>query len=390
MRIVIDANEANVQNRVGSNTYAFELLRSLEKLTRNKPEHQFTLVLTAEPLPDWPPARDGWQYHVIANARLFTQWSFPIYLFKNHRNFDLVYTPGHYGPRLSPIPSIVSVMDLAFLHYPKQFRLKDLIQLKWWTSYSIKRAKHVIAISEFTKDDLIKSYKLNPEKISVVYPGINPLEGYNRSNKTTDQKKLKSLGVTQDFILYVGTFQPRKNLVRLVSAYEKLMLKLASEMKTKKRIKKGSRLAPLQLVLAGKTGWLADPILKRIENSPYRQQIVLPGFVTEEQKQILYKNASSLALVGLYEGFGMPALEAMQFQVIPVVSKSSSLPEVVGEGGILVSPENVISIMRGLDRSLNMTKKERQKLLQASKKQLGKYTWENSAEKLIKVFEEVK
>ena len=381
--IAIDGNEANVAERVGSNAYAFEILKHLEKILHERwesspeenkkdlPEVKVSVLLSAPPQTDLPPERSGWKYEVFGPTAFWTQYALPWYLFKHRKEIDVFYTPGHYAPRLSSVPYVSSVMDLAFLQFPEQFKEKDYLQLKEWTRYSVKHAQKVIAISEYTKADVVKNYRIDPEKVVVAYPSVVQTGdvSYKEKAKIAVFKKWQ---IKQPYLLYVGTLQPRKNLVRLIEAFEKLH--------ADKDLLKAQE---LRLVIAGKTGWLANDILQKIEKSPFKAKIILTGYIMETEKIILYKGSLCTVLVGLYEGFGMPALEAMRYGSIPVVSATTSLPEVVGNAGILVDPEQVSDIKRGLAMVISLPAKERGKLLRNGRQQLKKFDWTKSAQVVL-------
>ncbi|MEA2056638.1 MAG: glycosyltransferase family 1 protein, partial [Patescibacteria group bacterium] len=324
IHIAIDGCEANVTQRVGSNVYAFNIIKQISNLLRYKKKTRATVLLSQKPVADMPKERINWQYKIVKPDKFWTQWAEPWHLFFQQNNYDVLYTPGHYAPRLCPIPYVSSVMDLAFLQYQHQFRQTDLFQLEKWTKYSVKKASKVIAISQFTKKEIHQHYGVNPQNIIVAYPDVS----LNLKETAPARKKayFKKHGISQPYFLFVGTLQPRKNLVGLIQAYE-----LFCEKQT------GEKPLP-KLVIAGKIGWLAEPILQKIKNSPVRGHIILTSFVPTAIKPILIKNALALTLVGLYEGFGIPALEALYLNTIPIVSESSSLPEVVGKAGLKVDP----------------------------------------------------
>lgn len=393
LRIGIDGNEANISQRVGSNVYAFELIKHLELITRERSDVSATVFLTQHPLPEMPKERPGWSYQTVHAQKFATQWALPLTLFTMRKRLDIFFTPGHYAPRMCPVPYVSSVMDLAFLYYPKQFKFKDYLQLKLWTKYSVQKAKHVVTISEFSRSDIVKQYHRKLSDTSVVYPAtsIIPIE-------KKDLQKMKSdlfarLHIHSRYILYVGTLQPRKNLISLIEAFERFDLqqhskpvkKLPQNKKKKKNLQDNEQ--NYQLVLAGKVGWLSQELLKRIENSPVRSKIVLAGYVSEEEKKILLSNAGCLALIGFYEGFGMPALEALSYGTPVVVSNSSSLPEVVGDAGITVDPHNLDAIQRGLNKALFMTQKQRKEFWAKAKIQSKKFSWESSAQKLLELLQ---
>jgi len=392
LRIGIDAQEANVLNRVGSNMYAFELIHAIWLKTKNDPRYKFVLFHTHPLTDDMPPEREGWEYCRITPAFLSTQWSLPLMLHKHTMKLDVFFSPGHYAPRFSPIPYVSCVMDLAYLKYPKQFKKKDFLQLKHWTGYSIKRAKQVIAISESTKKDIQSYYKIPARKISIVYPALPTTQIELHTTVEEEEKILKKYFLKKPYILYVGTLQPRKNLERLIDAYEKMYFRgVSSFEKLQKKNSKRKQPAAfhLQLILAGKTGWLSKPIIRRIHQSPLKQYIVMTGYITEAEKRVLYKHALCSALVGLYEGFGMPVLESLYYKTVPVISKTSSLPEVGGDAAIYVNPEDSTSIARGLEQASHLNQKEKKQFDKAARLQLKQFSWLDSAEKVLEILERI-
>jgi glycosyltransferase involved in cell wall biosynthesis len=384
-RIAIDGNEANIAQRVGSNAYAYELLMALEKITANREDIVISILLTDVPLTDLPAERTGWQYVVFGPKALWTQLALPLHLFTHQKEYDVFYTPGHYGPRVSVIPYVSSVMDLAFLYFPKQFKTKDFLQLKEWTRYSVKGAQKIIAISEHTKKDVVEQYHIPLGRVAVAYPGIS------LANKPSLREKdrvevFKKLKLKHPFILYVGTLQPRKNLLRLIEAFEALYSQRDADKKKNKTSAHRFaeyKLEDLQLVIAGKVGWLAESILDKIHHSPVKDRIILTGYITEKEKIILFQESLCTVLVGLYEGFGIPALEAMAYGSVPIVSSTTSLPEVVGQGGIQVNPLKVKEISTAIQSVLEMPAKERARLLKKGRQQVKKFNWESSAEVVL-------
>lgn len=358
----IDGNEANVSQRVGSNVYAFELLWALHEQMGVKPEFAVRVYLSAAVLDDMPPQNEHWQYHVIGPAKAWTQWRLPLELFFGPK-LDLFFSPGHYTPRWSPVPVIPSIMDLAFLFFPDQFKARDAWQLTNLTRDSVKNAHHLVAISECTKKDIVKAYGYPSAKITVIYPASAPQE--RLSDK--DWKKVTAKWpLPQNYIAFVGTLQPRKNIVRLVEAFELIAQKDGD----------------VQLVLAGKVGWLGEPIQERIESSAYRDRILQLGFVSDEEKTAVIQGARATVLVGLYEGFGIPPLESILLGTPPVVSQTSSLPEVVGPHCITVDPYSAESIATGVQEVLGWTDAQREKHVQKLQKYAEKFGWAKSGQQL--------
>ena len=371
MKLGINAYEANVSNRVGSNEYAFQVLIELEKLTREAHD-DVEIFLATPPVSDLPKERDGWKYSVVQPLKFWTFVGLPIELFKRKLRgevFDVFYSLGHYSPRFCPFPSVISIMDLAYERYPSFFKRSDLYKLKRWTEYSLRQAKKIIAISKHTKKDLIGIYKIHEEKITIAYPGFELLE------KEVSVEEFEELGIKKPYLLYVGTIQPRKNLIRLLEAFE--------------MIKKQEGRQELSLVIAGKIGWMAEEVLEAVRQSTYKDDIRLLGFVTDAQKAELYKHAETAILVGLYEGFGIPALEAMHYGLIPVVSNTASLPEVVGNAGVIIDPHNSNDISRGINEVLDMNDQQKAMMQQHGKSQIKNFTWQKTGEIIYDVLQKV-
>lgn len=383
MRLAIDGNEANTSQRVGSNVYAYELLVAMQPLLAEK-KITTTILLSRPPVADLPKPSPIWQYRVVKPRQFWTQLGEPIYLWLHKHEYDVLFTPGHYAPRLSSIPYVSSVMDVAYLDFPDQFQKNDVLQLKHWTKYSVAQAKKVVVISQATKQAVQTRYHVSPEKLVVAYPSLPSVQ--NKSVKP-DKNFLKKHRIRAPYILFVGTFQPRKNLVRLVEGFEQLLRSVSSQSVTKNKKSRYTQLP--QLVLAGKVGWLADPIMERIKASPFFEYIVTPGFVTESEKLALYDSAACSVLVGLHEGFGIPPLESLAAGCIPVVSNSSSLPEVVGEAGILVDPLQPSSIKAGLEKAVNLTAKQKARYRKLGREQVQKFDWSDSAVKVVAALESV-
>ncbi len=382
LHIVIDANEANINNRVGSNVYAFKIIQALYQLTKNNTKINITILLNRDPKTDLPRSRENWHYKIIKPAQFWTQFAEPIYLFLNHHKIDVLFTPSHYAPRYSSVPYVSSIMDLAYLKYPAQFDEQDLIQLQHWTKYSLKHASKVIAISEFTKQDIVKHYHKKPTDVVVAYPAVNKIKpaSINQTKRFFKKHHLRS-----PYFLFLGTLQPRKNLIKLIEAYEQLCRRLSSQ-----RLKKSTKNTSLpQLVLAGKTGWLATPILDRIKASSFVKNIILTGYVPDDIKPVLYQKASASLLLGLYEGFGIPPLESLQYGCLPIVANTTSLPEVVGEAGFLVNPNSIEEISTVMERVLKLSIKNKAIYKRTAKIQLKKFSWQKSAQLILDTIQQV-
>lgn len=340
MLIGIDANEANVTKRVGSNVFAYEVLK---QLYRQGDKHRFLIYLSGAPLDDLPRPKKNWQYRILTPGFLWTQWRLPLDLFFSRPRPDVFLTLGHYAPRFSPAPTMICIMDLAFLKFPRTFRQRDWWQLTKWTAYSVRQASHIFAISQATKNDIINSYGISGSKISVAYPGVDklPVAGPNL--------------VSGRYLLYVGTLQPRKNLDALIEA---------------------CRVGPCRLVIAGKVGWKYK--IKPASNVKYL------GYVPNEKLTALIKNSLGLVLPSLYEGFGIPVVQAMSLGVPVLVSRNSSLTEIVGDSGLFIEPPFDASAIRsGLGRLLSLSASQKQQLVSRAKLRSQQFSWENTGKIIL-------
>jgi glycosyltransferase involved in cell wall biosynthesis len=403
IHIAIDGREANINSRVGSNVYAFEIISSLEKLLRKYDgvssdlNIKVTVLLANKKITNLPNERKNWTYKSFGPQKFWTQWALPLHLFNHQDEYNLFFTPGHYAPRLSPIPYVSSVMDTAYITHPDQFKKSDTLKLTKWTKYSVKNAKKIVAISKYTKQAVVENYEKAPNDIVIAYPAIKPKKvKFSTKEKTAFFKKHK---ITEPYILFVGTLQPRKNIIKLIEAFE-----IFSRMKAGRGLKKNQKTAQTKqdggkqvnqkqnrakLVLAGKIGWLTNNILEKIEKSPLKNKIITTGFISEKEKQILYKNAFASCLVGLHEGFGIPPLESLNHYTLPIVSSTTSLPEVVGEAGLLTNPKDPKDIANKMWQALSMTTKEKGLFRKKARKQLKKFDWDKSAETILNALIEI-
>lgn len=362
MIIGIDGNEANVEKRVGSNVYAFEIIRGLHALDQ---KNTYQIYLKDNPLGDFPKDSSKWQYKKIALKKFSTQVGLPFQLFIGKPRPDIFFTPGHYAPRFSPVPTVISVLDVSYLLFPEYFKKGDLAQLTSWTAYSIKKASRILTISEASKKDIIKFYSVKEDKIVVTYPGFTPfLESHNIDIRS-------KYGLGERYCIFIGTLQPRKNLTRLLEAFDKLKEK------------------NLKLVIVGKKGWLYKEIFDKVKELNIGDKVVSLDYVDRSDLHQLLKNARCFILPSLYEGFGIPAVEAMAARIPVVVSNVSSLPEIVGNTGILVDPYSVDDIARGIKEALELDEKERNSIIEKGLNRVRQFTWEKTAKETLAVLEEV-
>ncbi len=372
MRIWIDGYEANVFERVGSGQVAFELLKNLEKIDTY---NDYTILLPQKPLSDLPNQRKNWQYKILRPKRLWTRIALPLQLLTSFKKPNIFFSPTHYLPKLLNVKSVNTIFDLSPERFPEMFLKKDLYKLKNWTKESAKKADHIITISESSKKDIIKFYDISSQKITVAYPGYKaqvfyPIKDYRKINQIKDKYGIKK----SRYIIFVGTIQPRKNLIRLIEAFKVIQdLKLVIVGKTKGE---------------GRQAWMYDEILQKPKQLGIAEKIIFTGFVPETELPFLINGSVAFILPSLWEGFGIPVVDAMACGVPVIVSSISSLPEVVGDAGILINPNSVKEIQEAIIK-IATDKKLWNRKSDASLHQAKKFSWEKMARVVLKVFEEV-
>jgi glycosyltransferase involved in cell wall biosynthesis len=377
MLIGVDASRVARALRTGTEAYSLHLIRALIE-TGN--DHRFRLY-TPVPLslglenevarvpPSGGQVNLCYEVRVIPFPRLWTHlrlaWE------ASRHAPDVLFVPAHVMPLVCPVPSVVTVHDLGYLHYPEAHRLFDRWYLDWTTRRHALRATCVIADSQATRADLINHYQADPERIVVVYPGRD--ESLARVEATDVIHTAKArYGIGGDYLLFLGTLQPRKNLVRLVEAFGRLQ----------------SPAADLRLVLAGKKGWLYDDLFARVRALGLADRVVFTGYVADDDKSPLLSGAQALVYPSLYEGFGLPVLEAMTCGTPVLTSNVSSLPEVAGDAALLVDPLDVDAMAEGVSR-LVTDHELRDSLIEKGYAQAREFSWAKAGHEVLQVLEAV-
>lgn len=361
MHIGIDGNEANIENKVGIGQFAFQLLTHLQKTDK---KNRYTIYLSSAPNKDLPLETKNWKYKVIGPRKFWTQWRLPLELYITPSKPDIFFSPSHYSPRFSPIPTVCSIMDLYYFHFPNEFTKKDFHQLKNWTAYSVKKAIHIITISNFTKKEIQKYYQIRANKITVAHLAADKpiLQG----NSLGILKKFK---IKKPYFLCLGTLKPNKNISLLIKSFSQFL-------KTNNKHR---------LVIAGKKGWLYHDIFRTVQNLKLQDKVIFTGFITETEKWSLLKNARVFLMPSLYEGFGIPILEAMSVGTPVICSNTSSLPEVAGESALTINPKSEKELTRTMIKITDP--KIHQKYRRLGFQQAQKFSWIKTAQTVLKTLE---
>lgn len=361
----IDGNEANVNNKVGVSVYTQNLLNFYQK--KSNKNLRFNVYLRNDPIKTMPKSNKFFSYQIVKGSFLWSQIFLPLKLLFDKKN-DVFFSPAHYSPRLSIIPKVVTIHDLSFQYYPNDFLKKDLYKLKKWTHYSIKKSKKIIAVSQSTKNDIIKFYGVSENKITVIYNGFEK----KISKKKIDYKLINKLQ-KQPFILYVGTIQPRKNIPTLLDSFSEFL-------------KENSN---FKLVIAGKKGWLYENIFNKVKSLKLGRKVSFTNFVSDATLQKLYKNAFCLVLPSFYEGFGIPILEAMNEGCPVISSDKSSLPEIGGDAALYFNPKDSDQLVSQLTNLKNHTDL-RNTLIANGKQRVKLFSWQKCAAETLKLLKEIK
>ncbi|MCL5113974.1 MAG: glycosyltransferase family 4 protein [Patescibacteria group bacterium] len=364
--------KTGLPNRVGSGLYCYELLKSFFKIDK---ENKYLIFLPCEPTSDLPKESNNWHYKIVKPRKLWTLFGLSMeFLFKKSR-LDVFFSPTHYLPLSLSTPAAISILDLSYIHFSELFQKRDLLQLKLWGSYSINKAKHIFTISQASKDDIINLYKIPEKKVVITYPGIR--EVLNIEYRTLSMDKLKEkYNIKGDYILFVGTLQPRKNIVRLIEAFSRL--------KTRDLGKK----TDLGLIIVGKKGWMWEEILGAPRKFGIEKRVKFLHSVPDGDLPVFYRNAICFVLPSLYEGFGLPVLEAMKYGCPVITSNVSSLPEAGGEAALYIDPLSVSDITAKIENIIK-DKELRAKLIKKGLEQVRKFSWEKTARETLKVLEEI-
>ena len=365
LQIAIDASRATAEKPTGTEAYALHLIRALIAVndSRRAP-FQFELYFRDRPADDLFPQSANVAEKIVPMPRLWTHVRFAAEIWR--RKPDITFVPAHSLPFLFPGTSMVTVHDLGYKHFPDAHPPVQRAYLDATTRYSQARAAIVLADSQATADDLGQIYGTSPNKIRVVYPGV---DGTIRPSPAAVAAVRAKYQLPHRYFLFLGTLQPRKNIKRIVEAF-KLWQRENSDDET-------------DLVLAGGKGWLFDETW--LSGSSH---VRLTGYVDEADKAGLYGGATALVFPSLYEGFGFPALEAMLSGTPVIASNTSSLPELVGDSGLLVNPLDVDDIAAAMSRC-SENDHLRRELIRRGYEQVKRFTWQAAAERVMSAFAEL-
>lgn len=356
MKIGIDASRAFLRERTGTEEYSYQLIKNLTKI--NDPFCQFFLYVGKECYIDIP-LPGNFKIKKIDHARGWTQIGLSLEIL--FHPVDVLFVPSHSIPFMHPKNTVVTIHGLEYRNYPECYSLKERLLMELNTMFSLWQAKKIVTPSESTKKDLIKFYRSDPEKINVVYHGVER------------PKFIKPKIQKDEFdILFIGRIEKRKNILNLIKAFE--IFKESYGLKTKS----------YKLILAGRSGFGSGEIEKAIFVSPDRGDIILKGYVSQNEKEHLYDNARVFVFPSFAEGFGLPILEA-QCRNVPVICSNIPPFNEIGKDSVLyfnpADPQDMAVKIENIFEDEEL----RASLIKKGEDNVRKFDWNRSADETLKI-----
>ena len=366
--LAIDARLANEDEHAGVGTFCTELLRALPPVLGG---WRLLLYLDAPPKPHFPLGPDDATIRVLPRAPLWTQRALPAALATDKP--DVFFSPVTNLPFRCPCRAIVMIMDLAYVSFPAHFTLRQRFQNRLQTWWAVRRADRLLALSEATRADLERLYRVPPARVGVTLAGPAPRFAQRPAPDAIAAVRAE-LKLPEHFVLYVGRLQPRKNIARLIEAFAQVCQRHPG--------------LQHQLLITGGKGWLFEGIFQAAHVSPVVDRVRFLGYVPDEALPPLVAAADVLALVSLWEGFGLPVIEAMACGTAVLTSNCSSLPEVAGDAAALADPYSIDDIAAKLERLL-LDDAYRADLAARGPAQAAKFTWADVATRVIEAVDSV-
>ncbi len=355
MLIGIDTSRATKPQLTGTEYYSIEIIKAMAKLDETD---DFLLYAQKDPKDRLGNLPNNFKVKLMPFPKLWSQirlsWEM---MFKKP---DALFVPSHLVPIIHPKNTIVTLHDLGFKHFPELYPPKELLYHNWGMNFSSRHAKKIITPSEFTKKDLIQTYTLNPDKITVVWHGID--QDFFKPNPNIPKKKT---------IFFIGRLEEKKNIIGMISAYE--FLRKEQSIKHK-------------LILAGRPGYGYENILHTIEKLPQeiRRDVILPGYISQKEYLQFLQEADIFLFTTFFEGFGLPVIEAMATGVPVVASNTTSIPEIAANAAVFCDPKNPLQIAAALSKIIN-SERFKKSLILKGRVRAKIFTWEKAAAKTLEV-----
>jgi glycosyltransferase involved in cell wall biosynthesis len=372
MKIAINARFLLEGKLEGIGGYTFEIVK---RMVTQHPEdefffffdrpfsEQFIVGKNVTPVVLFPPARHPFLWYA------WFEWAVPCALKKY--NCDVFFSPDNYLSLRTDVPTVMVLHDLAFKHFSEGISKINALYYNYFVPKFVAKAKKILTVSAYVKEDVVQNYAIPKEKIIVNYNGCRSIfKPLNIENQELIKEKYSN---GKPYFFYVGAVHPRKNIHRLITAFD---------------LFKKQTNAPHQLLIAGRFAWKTGEVSDAYQNATHQKDIVFLNYVADEVLAELMASAFALTYISLFEGFGVPLLEAMYCDVPVITADVTSMPEVIGEAGICVSPTNIEAMaetMISLYEQPDLVKK----CIEKGKIQRTKFDWNRSAEEVYQVLKEV-
>lgn len=342
--------------------------RTLEKIVQQHPEHEFIFFFDRPYDPSFIFGPNVTPVVISPQARhpilfnIWFEWRIPAMLKKYKA--DLFLSPDSQTSLKTAVPTCLVMHDLAFEHYPEHFKLSHRIYWRHYSPLFARKATRLATVSTYSKEDISKRYGVPLDKIDVVYNGAHD-EYKPLSHNEREEVKAQYADACEYFV-FAGALHPRKNIINLLNAFVAFKRKQRSNMK---------------LVIVGRMAWKYDEVVDMKDEMQFKDDVKWVGYMDVEELSKVIGGAYALVYASLFEGFGIPILEALQCNVPGIVSNTSSMPEVAGDAALLVDPTNVEDIAEKMGM-MYKDERLRAKLIAAAPAQVEKFSWQKSAERL--------
>lgn len=359
MTIGIDTSRVTKEHLTGTEYYSIEIIKAMAEIDQ---KDVFLLYAQKDPRPNLGKLNPNFITKIIPFPKLWSQIRLSWEMLAQKP--DVLFVPSHLVPIYHPKNTIVTLHDLGFKHFPELYSPKEIIYHNWGMNFSAKHAKKIITPSEFTKKDLINTYSIDPDKITVIWHGFN-----KDLFKPSDATK-------KPYIFFIGRLEEKKNIIGMIKAYEFL--------RKEKNIKH-------KLILAGKPGFGYENIQKELEKLPkeIREDVVQLGYISEKEYVRYLQEAEIFLFTTLFEGFGMPIIEAFACGTPVVASNITSIPEIAGNAALLVDPKKPLKIAAALSKLIH-DPGLRKSLILRGRVRSKIFSWETAGKKTLEVIKSAK
>jgi len=365
MKIVINALGPS-KIKAGIGNYLFNLI---SELSRIDPTNKYIIFASSENIEYYTNSNPNFKLINIgfwAGKRflriLWEQFVLPIKLLE--LNADILFSPGFVCPLIKVTRYVTVIHDMTFFSHPQVHTFFKRLYFPFMIRQSVKRSEKIIAVSNNTSREIQKYIQIPERKLSVTHLAASTLSEEN----STSNNLSKKYGIDSEFMLFVGMLEPRKNL--------KLIIKALPEIIDKN----------LKLVIVGKKGWMIDNLFDDIKAGNLENRVIFTGFVPDEELLEFYKTAQMFVYPSLYEGFGIPVLEAMSAGCPVITSNVSSLPEVAGDAAIMINPDDSTELARAINL-LNSDENYRNQMIGKGFENIKKFNWEKTAIETLSIFD---